>query len=386
MNKYVTLAVNMMRGLLMNQFKNLEKMKRKGYTAYYYRYTDNNKRMRIPLGTSQSVGKTFLKKLYRDAEIKVTAIRLGIFKEPVDKALNKPVYLGEVLTMYKNEVHHATRSFHSKFYEFRTFVEFFGKKDDWDSENKTINPKCMVDLTKIKTVDIDRYYQDQISQGKAPGTLSNRNKYLAPFYKWLVGREFLDKNYYELKTKLPTGQKTFHQVLDWDIVEQVLTLAPNPYCRKLWTVMAYTGMAPVDACGLVKKNDLNILDGQEYIVTVRAKSKDANKILAQVPMFPELKAMGSDLWEIGGTKKQRDSANVQFRKVIRSLKVKAKKGFVIVQYCLRHSFITHALQQGVDPSTVSDWVGHVDEKMQKQNYRDLTKIPTNHHQLFNNKG
>jgi len=150
--------------------------------------------------------------------------------------------------------------------------------------------------------------------------------------------------------------------------------------------MAYTGMAPIDACGLVKKNDLNILDGQEYIVTVRAKSKDANKILAQVPMFPELKAMGSDLWEIGGTKKQRDSANVQFKKVIRSLKVKVNKGFKIVQYCLRHSFITHALQQGVDPSTVSDWVGHVDEKMQKQNYRDLTKIPTNHHQLFNNKG
>ncbi|QDP60780.1 MAG: putative integrase [Prokaryotic dsDNA virus sp.] len=344
----------------------------RGTATYYYRYTFNGARQRIYLGNSSTPSRV-LERAYEDAIGEVYALKRGfVAQKPVQ---SKPIYLGKVLTRYKNKVNHPTKTFHEKFYEFKHFILFFGKESDWDDKNRTINPACKIDLRKIKTSHLNNFYTSEVKKGKSESTINGRKKYLAPFYRWMVGEQILDRDHHSfVMTNKKAPKKTFeYQALEYKIIKQAIKIAPSDFFKHLWSVMAYTGLDPVDAISLNKDDSINHVNGDVFIITKRTKTK----ITAQVPLFPELAKLKDGIFNLNKQGTIRNS-NVQFKKAIDKLGIVAKDNHKIAQKCIRHSFMTHCLQNGVKPSVLKDWVGHVSEKMQRT-YKDLNLTSANNH-------
>ena len=358
------------------------KKKRKNKTTYYYRYTLNGRRLMISLGCTKTItSKSQLLAKYNQVVDEVYATKKGYdISKP---KIHKPVYLGEVLTRYKTQVVHKAKTFHSYFYEFKTFVVYFGSESDWDTANRTINPNCKIDITKITTKDLNDYYKSQIDAGKSDSTIQKRKNYLAPFYRWLVGEEYLERDHHSYINSTKTNKKAFEfKALDYAIIRQVIDNAPNQFCKLLWSIMAYTGLDCGDALTLDKDKDVLVIDGLPHIITKRSKSK----IMARIPIFPPLQKLGDSIYNIfqkGNLSSHVNKSNKAWKKTLIKLGVDiSNKKVKTTQKSIRHSFITYLESKGVSDEKIALYVGHSNTKIQKR-YKDLTLVPETDFTLFN---
>ena len=257
-------------------FENVDIKKRNGYIAWYYRFQINKKRKLVALGTSkEGLTRTQFKIRYNQAKNLEFNLRYGLdpsFTQAPVEEKPKELWLKDVFPGFVSAFCNSTKTWMMHLHNFKHFVEFFGKEEDWISlgnHKYEISKDCKIDINALNSEDIDAFYQDQYRQGKSASTVNCRHKYLNPFYEWLYRKEYISKNYYVLKNKLKKqgSDAQVHQVLEMSQVQQIIKLTKNHDHKVLWTIMAWTGLAPVDAAKLDRKNDVVTNGSFECIIT-----------------------------------------------------------------------------------------------------------------------
>tara|TARA_R100000406_G_scaffold68164_1_gene48570 strand:+ start:402 stop:1508 length:1107 start_codon:yes stop_codon:yes gene_type:complete len=354
----------------MSKLPNLYAKKRGGYVSYYYRYKKHGRTQpMIPLGNSRKNTMTQIKARYVEAQTKVWNMMHGIVTEAPISQVEKQVLLHEIYPRFIAETapHHG-KTFLRDTYNMKSFIEFFGDVNHWTSNPKTggkVSRDCKIDLAKITTADINNFYASDIS-GKSTSTKKSRNIYLKPLWEWLVVNELVDKDVYALKHKLgKQGNKSMpHQVLKREDILKIISLTSSHKHKVFWTIMAYTGLAPIDA-GSLTKDDIVLNGTFECIV----KSRNKTNITAQIPIVGKLKKIRNFITNLNMSKNERDAANTEFKALAKQIGIKQREGHILAQYCLRHSLATF-LRTYLTDNEIKMYMGHTNTK-QQQTYISL---------------
>jgi len=340
---------------------NLYYKKRSNHCDVYYRYKVQGKPITIRIGSSNDTV-SILKSRYEDIKSRLWAEKNGFApavqeqsKPVVSQVLFKDIYLEFVADVKDSHGKSWARDLHN----FKTFVEFFGSEGDWVSGTKGVVSTCSVDLAKITTDDIESYFKGQASK-HAKNTINCRHKYVRPLYRWLVRKGHLDMNYYaERNVQRLEDDSIKYQALPMEIVKEIIGLTKVHEHKVLWTIMAYTGLSPVDA-GKLSKTDSVVSNGTfDCIITKRNKTR----VQAQIPILGDLDKLGDLIFNLNLNKTQRDDANKEFVALAKQVGVKERKGFKIAQYSLRHSLATF-LRVHLTDNELALVLGHTDTKQQ----------------------
>ena len=350
-------------------FENVDTKKRNGYIAYYYRFQLNKKRKRIALGTpKEGLTRTQFKIRYNQAKNLEFNLRYGLdpqFTQAPVEEKPKELWLKDVFPKFVNAFCDSTKTWMRDLHNFGHFVRYFGKDNDWLKNE--VSQDCKIDINAITSEDIDAFYQDQYKQHKT-NTVNCRHKYLNPFYTWLERKEYITKNQYALKNKLKQqgSDSDVHQVLEMDQIQQIIKLTKNHDHKVLWTIMAWTGLAPVDASKLDKTKDIVSNGKFDCIMTARQKSI----VVAKIPVLGGVAQLGDIAFTLDMNKTARDNANREFVKLAKKVGVKKKPGHILAQYCIRHS-LSSFLRPYLSDNEIAMFLGHNNKKTQ-QTYTQQT--------------
>ena len=158
------------------------------------------------------------------------------------------------------------------------------------------------------------------------------------------------------KYRLPENPKRF---LSTNEIKNLLIAANNPdmYVDKkptLYPVIAagvYTGMRPAELFNL-EWTDIDFTRNQ---ITIRNKEGFTikSKKFRIIPLHEHLKIILNPMRKTKGLCFDVTNRRRIFNRIIEEAKLSG-----IDLYTLRHTFISHAMMNGVPPSTVSKWAGH----------------------------
>ena len=365
-----------MKSLKINDLPNLYTQTRysgkypQGYEQYYFRYVVSKglakTRKKIALGDNRGfLTKTQLKERYMDAQHQAYQERNGLAPiESIQPKGQQPIMLAEIFNDWVSHESGRSKSWIRDLHNFKHFVIYFGNESDW--KNNKVMPTCKVDLAKLTTKDINAFYKAEykkVFRGKpiANETVLKRHNYINPLYTWLTENKLLEDNYYARKMKLKNGADTrvHYQVLTREQAELIVDNAPEWYSKIMWTIMLDTALSPVDVQKLNKKSHLvqgvgNNGEVVDCIVTTRQKSGKYSAI----PISDRIKALGDDIWNLGGTKTDIDGTNDWFRITCNRLNIEQNEGEKLSQYSLRHSLATHLVNQGYSLDFVQRTLGH----------------------------
>tara|TARA_R100001443_G_scaffold35589_8_gene49387 strand:+ start:2600 stop:3721 length:1122 start_codon:yes stop_codon:yes gene_type:complete len=335
----------------------------KKYIKYNFRYMHQGRTKRISLGTELNSTTSDVKIRYKIAQTKALNLQLG-FEVSVpgsrDQSPRKePVLLAKVFDKWVNINKNSSKSFLNHIHNMKHFVYFFGKESDW--KNNRVTKGCKIDLAQLNANDIDEFYNDQIEKGFTKSTIQKRHNYLNPFYAWLKRNKYLEENYYLEKSKLKVknDEKIEFQALDRKDIMKIINQVKNHNYKVLWTIMAYSGLSPIDASTLDKRKDIVHNGKFTCIVTKRTKTK----VIAQIPILGDLDKLGDLIFNLDMTKKQRDNANKEFKRLAKANGIIAKEGYKISQYCLRHSLTTF-LRPYLTDNEIQLFMGHTNTNQQ----------------------
>jgi integrase len=171
--------------------------------------------------------------------------------------------------------------------------------------------------------------------------------------------------------KLSKPKRTPQPFWTRDQVELILKTT-SPRYKALFHFLADSGTRISEACWLTWK-DVNLAD---EVVHIRAKdgwqpksgdervihlSEDLHRVLSTLPR--------AAAWVFTATATARYPAadrQISARRALAHLKTVLKKvGLPGHLHTFRHSFVSHALISGAEPSVVQEWVGHVDPEIMK---------------------
>jgi len=337
--------------------------KKRGNTRFdiYYLYRTGTKQTYIKLGNCQDTV-SLIKSRYEDIKARLWAERNGFApaiqeqsKPVVNQVLFKDIYSTFVADVEDNHGFSWKRDL----FNFKSFVEYFGKPGDWIGGTPGVAKTCEIDLATIGHKDLEGYFKNE-AKLHSKSTVNCRHKYVRPLYKWLCREGYLEVNHYDNHDRLNLKNDSIsYQALTREQIEQIISLTKVHNHKVLWTIMAYTGLAPKDA-GSLNKLDSLVSNGEfECIVTKRSKTK----VTAQIPILGDLAKLGDLIWTLNLTKKQRDDANVEFVQLAKQIGIKPRKGFKISQYGLRHSLAT-LLKPHLTDNELALVLGHTNTKQQ----------------------
>lgn len=337
---------------------NLYYKKRANHFDVYYRYKVKGDQMSIRIGSSSDTV-SLLKSRYQDIQSRLWAEKHGLAPAVQDpKPVVKKVLFRDIYTKFVADVedNHGF-SWKRDLFNFKTFVEFFGQLGDWIGGKPGVAKTCEIDLTAIGHKDLERFFKHE-AKGYSKSTVNCRHKYIRPLYKWLCREGYLDTNHYDNHDKLNIQDDSWtYQSYSREQILQIISLAETHEQKVLWTIMAYTGLAPIDAGKLSKTEHLVSTKHFNCIVTKRTKTR----VMAQMPICGELDELGDLIFGLNLTKSQRDECNTAFVKIVRTIGITERNGYKIAQYGLRHSFIS-MLKPFLSDNEMAVCVGHQNPK------------------------
>jgi len=330
----------------------------------YYLYRTGTKQTYIKLGNCQDTV-SLIKSRYEDIKARLWAEKNGFAPaiqadtEPVvNQVLFKDIYSKFIADVEDNHGFSWKRDL----FNFKSFVEYFGQDGDWIGGTPGVAKTCEIDLATIGHKDLEGYFKNQ-AKLHSKSTVNCRHKYIRPLYKWLCREGYLDVNHYDNhdRVRLEDDSWTYQALSRRDILK-IISLADTHEQKVLWTIMAYTGLAPIDAGQLSKSDNLVSTDHFNCIITKRQKTR----VLASVPICGDLLDLGDLIFDLNLTKKQRDDCNTAFVEKALEIGIQQRKGYKIAQYGLRHSFIQMCKPYLTD-NEIALFVGHKNPK-QAQSY------------------
>ena len=334
---------------------------RKNGNTYYYKVYNNGDYKYYRIGSDQDTVallkanyETIRSRLWAEANGFAPAIQADT--EPVvNQVFFKDIYSKFVADVEDNHGFSWKRDL----FNFKSFVEYFGQDGDWIGGTPGVAKTCEIDLATIGHKDLEGYFKNE-AKLHSKSTVNCRHKYIRPLYKWLCREGYLEVNHYDNHDRLNLKNDSIsYQALTREQIEKIISLTKVHDHKILWTIMAYTGLAPKDAGSLNKLDSLVSNDEFECIVTKRSKTK----VTAMIPICGDLVKLGDLIWTLNLTKKQRDDANTEFIELAKQIGVKSRKGFKISQYGLRHSLATF-LKPHLTDNELALVLGHTNTKQQ----------------------
>ena len=331
-----------------------------GFTIYYL-YRQNDKQNYIRLGNHKDTT-SIIKARYEDVKSRLWAEKNGFapVNQAVAEPVQQPVLFKDIYTKFvADESRKHGFSWERDLFNFKSFVAFFDSEDMWMNGRAGVRNSCTIDLAKITSDDLEDYFDNE-AQNHSKSTINCRHKYIRPLYRWLVRKGHLETNTYEAHDKaIQKDDSIKYQALPMDVVKQIIDSTDVHEYKVLWTIMAYTGLAPIDAGNLSKTDDVVSNGTFDCIITKRSKTR----VQAQIPILGDLAKLGDLIFTLNMNKNQRDDANSEFVKIVKQLGVETKKGYKVAQYSLRHSLATF-LRVHLTDNELALILGHTNTKQQ----------------------
>lgn len=157
----------------------------------------------------------------------------------------------------------------------------------------------------------------------------------------------------------------------WKPAEVARILAAVSDCyRAIMTFLWLTGTRIGEARWLTPED----IDHENRVVWIRAKPgwRPKSGDVRSIPMSPELEELLASIpknrrWvfqKLGGDGSDARANQISERRTLEHLKRVLKRlGLTGKLHTFRHSFISHAIVNGVPPAVVRSWVGHVDDRI-----------------------
>ena len=239
----------------------------------------------------------------------------------------------------------------SYLYYNQRFLEFIGK-----------SPR------EVGTGDIRHYLEHLVDRGKSTTLAFNALKF---YYQQVMRRKFF------IHFPSPKRQQRLPVVLSRQEIERLVDVIKNPKHR-LMILLAYSSGLRVSEVVSLKVADINM---DRLIIHLRATKggKDRRTVLSK-RLLPDIEQViaGKENGEYvfgrsDGQKLTPRTAQKIFSVAARTADITSTATF----HCLRHSFATHLLENGVDVRYVQELLGHRNIKT-TQIYTHVTDVSLRH--------
>lgn len=265
----------------------------------------------------------------------------------------------------------------------------------WSAEHfKTISPQAIVcyanafklhavDIYKIKMRDLrTRDYQALIdkmdSDGKSLSSIEKLRQLLSQMSKWAV-REEIASNDFGRFVKMPKREKKEKNTFSEEDILKLWNNVENETV-KIVLILLYTGVR-IGELFSIRKSDVNLKEG--YMIGGEKTEAGRDRI---IPFPDKIMSIVNWLYDaapdggllIDGYSGNKNMSNFRKREYYPTLDQLGIER--ITPHGTRHTYITRAVQQGIDLDEIGRLVGHVDKETTKlylhdeaSTIRDLVK-------------
>jgi len=215
--------------------------------------------------------------------------------------------------------------------------------------------------------DVENYYQHLRKRSLAMATIATRIMSLRGFFRYLKDKKLIRNNPVKIKFKNNDRKtKILKQILSREEIDKLLKVAKNPRDNCILALMYGHGMRISEVTNL-KVEDIRFNE-KKIIIQGKGGKERINDIKPCIFRRLELwLKLREDL--VSRFKNKIDSVFVSkygkrisvggirgvFKKYKKLAKIKKKR---ITPHSLRHTFITHAIEDGVPVPEVQNFVGH----------------------------
>ena len=226
-----------------------------------------------------------------------------------------------------------------------------------------------VDVADAEQVNISRYMDHLLDEGRSGATLSRTLASLKNFYAYLVSFGFMDATPV-IDIHIDRGEKKVPEILTSREIELLLaqpvtTDAKGLRDKAMLEVMYATGVRVSELL------DLNVTDVNLELGTIKCTGSRKSR---SIPLYPAaLRALRVYMQDVRGgmVSDPRERAlfvNVSgvrmsrqgFWKILKHYQQAAHIGKEITPHTLRHSFAVHLLENGADLDSLQELMGHSD--------------------------
>ena len=199
-------------------------------------------------------------------------------------------------------------------------------------------------VLSITTKDLNSYI-GELKDEFAPNTVLNHLKPIRQMFNFAVSNSYIERNPLDNALLPPPKIINKREPLPSDVILKILKEATGKD-KVFWSLCYYTGMDAGDA-GVLTERD--VMDGVIY--TVREKTQ----VKVPIPLHPRLNKL--EIFEVYKTKSERDNSTKRFKKVCKDL------GYDGTMKHLRHSFVSHLIDEGYSLEDIKILTGHTKAKM-----------------------
>ena len=142
------------------------------------------------------------------------------------------------------------------------------------------------------------------------------------------------------------------------LCDAILGLAPRAReAYPLVKLLATSGMRLAEATNI---NWGEIDFEKDYFVVSGGEVGTKNRQVRTVPLFPSMKKFIKEYY--GAENKQPDEYLFKFKSARKALETACRiiKLPRFTHHCLRHYFVSNAIEKGIDFKTIANWIGHKD--------------------------
>tara|TARA_Y100001937_G_scaffold126058_1_gene194385 strand:+ start:1598 stop:2590 length:993 start_codon:yes stop_codon:yes gene_type:complete len=304
--------------------------KRRNSSYYWVDYVNYaGKRIRKSLQTNKKVDAITRAKLIEKKDWLLSEGMQEFDREPITLGKLHSEYIPEVIDVSKK----AESSKANDKRQLERFVNLIGPDtlltDVTESEcNRYINKlkETLVDITIVKCVSICRRMFKYAL--KPPYNLKHN-----PF-EWCQSAKELNKQ---------TEKKP---IVPWNTILGAIDQAPDIDTKMFWTLLAYTGMAPVDASKVTKEDFIN-----------GSYKRTKSGVPFMLYYHPEIAKYGDAIFGLFQKKSQRDTSNRKF---------KALTGHIT--YDIRRTFATSVMNKFKSAEDAIAFTGHTNVKTLVDHY------------------
>ena len=215
-------------------------------------------------------------------------------------------------------------------------------------------------ISSISVRDCEEWAVDR-GKGIASSTFNKDAQVLKAVFKYAVDRGMLlDNPAAVIKAKRVTDKRVLIPTREqFDLLCDTI-LGLDPRAREsypLVKLLATSGMRLSEATN-VKWGEIDF--ERDHFVVSGGEVGTKNREVRTVPLFPAMRKFLESVFDVG--KMPRDKYLFKFKSARKALDTACRIAGLprFTHHCLRHYFVSNAIEKGIDFKTIANWIGHKD--------------------------